>query len=375
MKRLLLPFITMIIMVSILLNSCGSEETNKTSLDDVNSDNVASEMVSVEPSEEISEDVSEEVSTEWFKNPDIVGYTQYNNPVLRTGADPYVLKHGDKYYYCFSAGERIWIKEFDSLGNISNDGATAVFAPPAGTEYSCNMWAPELHYIDGVWYIYFAADDGNNDNHRMFVLKCEEESPLNTFVMCGKITDKTDKWAIDGTVFNYKGEYYYVWSGWDGTANIQQNLYIAKMISPTELEEKRVKISKPEYAWEKQGGGCLVNEGPYVIVKGDYIAILYSASGSWCDDYCIGQLTFKGGEVTSAKSWEKHSEPIMHTNNGIYGPGHCSVTEDENGVMWMVFHGNSEPNQSWAGRHVWMYPLRVNKKTGIIKVVTYSNPK
>ena len=53
MKRLLLPFITMILMVSILLNSCGGDETNKTSIDDVTSDNVVSDMVSVTPSEAI----------------------------------------------------------------------------------------------------------------------------------------------------------------------------------------------------------------------------------------------------------------------------------------------------------------------------------
>ena len=28
------------------------------------------------------------------------------------------------------------------------------------------VWAPEIHRIDGKWYVYYAADDGNSDNHR-----------------------------------------------------------------------------------------------------------------------------------------------------------------------------------------------------------------
>ena len=38
-------------------------------------------------------------------------------------------------------------------------------------EYSKELWAPELHIIDGKCYIYVACDNGNNYNHRMYVLE------------------------------------------------------------------------------------------------------------------------------------------------------------------------------------------------------------
>lgn len=39
-----------------------------------------------------------------------------------------------------------------------------------------NLWAPELHAIGGNLYIYFAMDDGNNDYHRMYVIKAYDPS-------------------------------------------------------------------------------------------------------------------------------------------------------------------------------------------------------
>jgi GH43 family beta-xylosidase len=43
--------------------------------------------------------------------------------------------------------------------------------------YSKELWAPELHFIKGKWYMYFAADDGNNNNHRIYVLENPTADP------------------------------------------------------------------------------------------------------------------------------------------------------------------------------------------------------
>ena len=61
--------------------------------------------------------------------------------------------------------------------------------------------------IDGKWYIYYAADDGNSDNHQMYVLENTNKDPFKgEFVMKGRIsTDKDNNWAIDGSVFENRG--------------------------------------------------------------------------------------------------------------------------------------------------------------------------
>ena len=85
-----------------------------------------------------------------------------------------------------------------------------------GRPWSQGVWAPELHKIDGTWYIYLAADDGDNEHHRMYVLRGTSANPTDRFELVGKLGDSTDEWAIDGTVIAYGGELYFCWSGWDG---------------------------------------------------------------------------------------------------------------------------------------------------------------
>ncbi len=299
------------------------------------------------------------------------GFESIENPFLREAADPFIAFHEGKYYYIYSTGVAIYVSTFDDLKDATNKNAKCVFNPVGETEYSRDIWAPEMHFIDGYWYIYFAACDGNNENHRMFVLKSKTEDALGEYEFVGKICDDTDKWAIDGTVFTYKDEMYFVWSGWMGNRNVEQRIYIAKMSSPTEISSPRTCISIPTYDWEKEGGRPRVNEGPAVVTDGEYLAIVYSASGSWCDDYCLGQLTFTGGNLLSAHNWEKNSAPILQKDETrFFGPGHCSFVKDKKDNLWMVFHANLESGTGWNGRSGWMYPIRINEK-GMVEVVLY----
>ena len=51
-----------------------------------------------------------------------------------------------------------------------------------------SLWAPEMHRINNKWYIYFAADDGNMDNHQIYVIENEADIPTEgKFVMKGRI--------------------------------------------------------------------------------------------------------------------------------------------------------------------------------------------
>ena len=80
----------------------------------------------------------------------------------------------------------------------------------------------------------YAADDGNNTNHRMFVAQSDLTGPTFSFSAKGKIYDpSTDRWAIDGTVLEAtNGSLYFIWSGWPGAQDGLQNLYIAPMKDP-----------------------------------------------------------------------------------------------------------------------------------------------
>ncbi len=282
----------------------------------------------------------------------------YKNPFPQHAADPWVILDGDTYYYCYSIGNGVAVTKSDSLTGIRREEGAVSYRAPADGMYSREYWAPELHKIGGSWYIYVAADDGRNENHRMYCLKAKTEEPTGEYEMIGKITDDTDKWAIDGTVFKYNGECYFIWSGWEGDENVAQNLYIAHMSDPATIDSKRMLLSYPEYEWEKRcctNGLPTINEGPVIFERDGKTFLVYSASGSWSDEYCLGMIEFIGKDPMDINSWKKYDYPVFEKNEYCYGPGHCSFTTSKDGRDdFMAFHGNPVSGTGWRGRKLFI---------------------
>lgn len=272
----------------------------------------------------------------------------FTNPIVESGADPWVIQWENEYLYCFSRNNRIWVNRAKQLTEIGKGKPVCVWEAPPNTEYSKQIWAPELHRLERKWYIYFAASDGDNHNHRMYVIENASEDPQALYTFKGKIADSSDRWAIDGTVLQMPDErLYFIWSGWEGDENIQQNLYIAPMSDPWTISGERVCLSEPEYAWEKHGRP-LVNEGPQVLKNGEKIFIIYSASGSWTDEYCLGQLTWTGGYVMQIASWEKKPTPVFSKTEHVFGPGHASFVKSPSGEEdWIVYHAAKHSGAGW----------------------------
>ncbi len=270
------------------------------------------------------------------------------NPVAATGADPWVVQHEGHYFYCRSRGTAIWVSKADRLVDIGRSRPVRVWTPPRGEAWSRELWAPELHYWRGRWFIYVAADDGDNVNHRMYVLEGTSQDPQAPFVFRGKLAAPTDRWAIDGTVLKMPDDrLYFIWSGWEGTENVAQNLYLAPLSDPLTISGERVCISRPEHDWEKQGRP-LVNEGPEALWRGDKLFIIYSASGSWGDHYCLGQLTWTGGDVLDPKSWVKKTAPVFSGTDQAISPGHASFVKSRDGSEdWIVYHTAKYRGAGW----------------------------
>lgn len=284
----------------------------------------------------------------------------FTNP-LGAGSDPWVVFFDGYYYYSGSdGGNKVVITKAEKLQDISSASKITVWTAPEDTVYSRQLWAPELHYLRGKWYIYVAADDGVNANHRMYVLEGSTQNPQDPFVLKGKISAPTDRWAIDGTVFSFNDdELYLVWSGWDDVRNVAQNLYIASMSDPWTISSERVLIAAPTYSWEKRvgEGGPLINEGPTVLKRGTELFIIYSASGSWTDDYCLGQLRYQGGSFLNKASWEKKATPVFSKTEFVFGPGHASFVTSPDGTQdWIVYHAAKYSGSGW-NRNIRIQPF------------------
>lgn len=283
----------------------------------------------------------------------------FTNPLLPSGADPWVIYHNGYYYYMNTMGDRLVIWKTKDLEYLKSAKKETIWVSPEQGPYSSDIWAPELHFINGSWYVYFSADNGKNKTHRIYALKNSTSNPLNeNWQFKGKIAAPSDKWAIDGSVFMYRNQLYMIWSGWPGNKNGQQNIYIAKMQNPWTIKGKRVKLSHPKYAWEKYGSQSppyiAVNEGPEILKHNGDIFLIYSASGCWTDHYSLGMLTLKkGGNPMNSSDWTKSSKPVFTTDaqSHAYATGHCSFFKSPDGTeTWIIYHANPKPHQG-CGSH------------------------
>lgn len=280
--------------------------------------------------------------------------TTFTNPLLTTGPDPWVVQKDGWYYVTHTTGNNLRLYRTKAMSELRHAEWKTVWTPPRTGMNSKQIWAPELHFLKGKWYFYYAADDGRNDNHRMWVLENASADPFEgTWVDKGELKLPGNTWAIDGTAFEHNGQLYFLWSGWEGDVNVRQNIYIVKMINPYTVEGERVLLSTPAYDWEIKGGRPAVNEGPQYLKHGDKTFIFFSASGCWTDDYAIGMLSADAADdPLEASSWTKFPTPVFSTDTAAqtFGPGHNSFFTSPDGTEdWILYHANPKAGQGCGG--------------------------
>lgn len=282
----------------------------------------------------------------------------FTNPLLPSGADPWSIYKDGYYYYTHTLGDKLAIWKIKSIASLKKIRKKIVFSPPSGTSYSKGLWAPEIHFINKEWYLYFAADNGKNENHRLYVLQNSSKDPMKgEWKLKGKIGDSLSKWAIDASVFEHSGQLYMVWSGWEGNKNGQQDIYISKMKNPWTMKGQRVRLSSPAFEWERHGDlndpdnspHVSVNEGPQFLSHDNKVFLVYSASGCWTEYYTLGMLsTNANSDLMDSASWRKSPVPVFQKSieNGVYAPGHNSFFKSPDGTEdWILYHANSAPAQ------------------------------
>lgn len=276
------------------------------------------------------------------------------NPILPAPAqDPHVTLYQGRYYYCESTAAGIFLRVADDFLAFGKSPRICVWTPPRKGPASQNVWAPELHILNGRCYIFFAADDGNNANHRMWVLAAETENALGRYRLAGSLD--TGGWAIDGTVLtDRRGALYFVWSGWPGRTDGQQNIYISRMADPLHLVGPRVLLARPDQAWERKG--LPICEGPQILRRGGKTFIIYSASASWTADYCLGMLVNEGGDLLNAAAWKKVGQ-VFGRNEHAWGVGHCGFVETPQGEDWILYHAKTRRGPGWGDREVRAQPF------------------
>jgi GH43 family beta-xylosidase len=290
----------------------------------------------------------------------------FTNPLLATGPDPWVEYKDGVYYYMNTTGTDLTLWRTRNIADLGTAEKKVLWQPPAAGPYSHELWAPEIHFLSGKWYIYFAADGGNNQSHRIWVIENSSADPFQgEWTLKGKVAEASDKWAIDVSVFEDRGRLYIIWSGWAADTNNTQSIYIARLKNPWTVDGPRTRLSTPEYPWEKVGDvdqrkqpddppHIDVNEGPEVLKHNDKLFLIYSASACWTDDYALGMLeATSGSDLLNLSSWKKSSNPVFQQSRkaGVYAPGHNGFFKSPDGKQdWIIYHANSKSGQG-CGAH------------------------
>ncbi|UCC44799.1 MAG: glycoside hydrolase family 43 protein [Candidatus Zixiibacteriota bacterium] len=298
---------------------------------------------------------------------------QLLKPLIEQRADPFIYRHADGFYY-FTASvpryDRIELRRAKTIAELADAKAAAVWHKPAEGPLSELIWAPEIHFNEGAWYVYFAAAPSREIKdelfqHRMYAISTDAENPMEgTWQPPRKIDSGMDTFCLDATTFTHRGVLYYLWAQKENGVRGNSNLYIAPMEMPDRIAAAPVRLSKPELEWEVRG--FWVNEGPAVLIRNGKVFISYSASAT-DENYCMGLLhADENADLLNPDSWHKSREPVFATcyEHGVYGPGHNSFTVSEDGSQdILVYHARTyreiEGDPLWnPDRHTFVKPLR-----------------
>ncbi|MBE6728559.1 MAG: hypothetical protein E7562_07950 [Ruminococcaceae bacterium] len=324
--------------------------------------------------------ISDNSITEYTVN--VYDNNTFKSHFINLGGDPWVTYHNGWYYYMYT-GNGFYVSKSRELERV-NSNPVSVFKMADlvdGVNFSIvkELWAPELHFIDGYWYIYFTAYDGEEasketssgvtgtaKNHRMYVLKSDTDDAQGSYTFMGQLNElqsdyandstfdstiyKPGHWAIDQSVFKWNDKLYAVWSGWPSYTSVGQRIYIAEMKNPYTISSARVEICRPEFAYETYSMIPPVNEGPQALISPDGSTLNIAFSVNRFDDshYSLGLLTLKkGGNPLNADDWTKTTKPVFETSleNSTYSVGHCSfVPSPDKSESFMVYHARRGEN-------------------------------
>lgn len=293
-----------------------------------------------------------------------VGQPTYANPFIERRADPHIVKGDDGYYY-FTASypmvgskdpegyDRVILRRSSTVEGLASAEEIAVWNEKDSDISFRYVWAPEIHNINGTWYVLFTTSNSKNNvwGIRPIVIACNqgEKDPMNPDCWekvghyCKPVEGDNvafSGFSLDMTYFENNGTHYVAWAEKPNTSNIM----IASIDPdrPWILTSKSVLLSVPEFAWEWKGG-IWVNEGPAVIKNKDMVYLAFSAA-SVDESYCVGILYIqKDADLLNAKAWTKIPYPLLASEDLVQqvGPGHNSFTVDEFGNPLIVYHART----------------------------------
>jgi len=279
------------------------------------------------------------------------------NPVINGAVgddhgDPFIIKYLDSFFLYHTgdtAGRRgVSVHRSQDLVHWEFQGY-ALEAAESGWAWS-DLWAPEVVYERGTFYMYFSASRGDESGRRLGVARARD--PLGPF----SVDDEPllDQWSIDGHPFRDDDGsmwlFYNVhtddWPGYDGprgTGNVCDRL-----LAMDRLAGRPAIVTFPSQRWEgNREGKWYWNEGPNVLKRRGWYHQMYSGGSFHEDAYSVGSARARH----PAGPWQKlEANPILSSSERLRGPGHHSfVCGPDASTRYAVYHARVAGD---AGRKV-----------------------
>ena len=285
---------------------------------------------------------------------------KYTNPVFHpVFADPTILdnRSRDGYFYTYAtqdnwgtstATERITpILRSTDLINWEDMG-DAFDSQPNWNIGQNLVWAPDIIFRDGKYYLYYSLSVWAGSNPAIGVAVCD--TPDGKFTDLGKILDSNDSGvpnSIDPYFFtDTDGQSYIFWGSFHGLYGV-----------PMEADGITAKLN------EKFQFAGNAFEAPYIFIKDGYY-YFFGSVGSCCDgpntSYHVTvarseslegpYLDKNGNDIMDAMDWgygenDTKNLSILMKSSNIIGPGHNSeIVQDDEGQDWILYHGIKKPN-------------------------------
>ncbi len=276
----------------------------------------------------------------------------FRNPLVTPdGADPWMAWHDGFYYLCVTRGRVLSVRRAAHIGDLRAADEHVVWNDPDRTR-NRQVYAGEFHLMDGPggarWYFYYCADDGNDRNHRVYVLEADAfgGTPLGPYHFKAKLrTDPDDRlYALDPDVFALPdGRRYLLWAGDPG-----HRLFIQQLSNPWTTTGRRQLI-------EADGFGCPnIREGPCTLVRNGRVFLVYSACDTGEPSYKLGMLSADvGADLVDPGVWTRHPKPVLERSDrhGVYGPGHNGFFKSPDGTQdWIVYAAKTDVRFTYRGR-------------------------
>ena len=276
----------------------------------------------------------------------------YTNPVHGGYlGDPFVLKHNGEYYAYGTVPLRepaVPVLHSRDLVNWRQLGH-ALTLPGDAFEA---LWAPEVAYDNGTFYMYYSAGGEEGEGHQLRVALASH--PAGPFEDSNRVLTPDDPFTIDAHPFRDDDGRWYLYYCRDflepdREGRVGTGIVVDRLVGMTRLAGERRTVVRPHADWQlyerqREWYGRVWDwytvEGAFVRKHDGRYYCLYSG-GAWREpNYGVSYVLADHPMGPFAPEADAEGPGILRTSPGqVVGPGHASVVlAPDNAHEYLVYH-------------------------------------